>query len=362
MTAALEFAAFDGIAALPRSAADLLTACAAPGPYDRPAWFRLLADTVDFGAGSRAVFHVLYRGPQVLAVLPLLHQRGGRDLRSLANYYAALAMPALHPSLAAADVAAWLDHLRTARPAPARLLLAPLAPEHPAFACLREGLARSGWHVARQVCFANWVLQVTASWPEYWAARDGALRHTAERKRRRFDAAGGRIDIVCAAGAALEPAIQSYEAVYADSWKTAEPHPRFMPSLIRGAAEAGTLRLGVAVLDGVAIAAQVWLVHDRTAHVYKLAYRESHAPWAAGTLLSAALMRHVIEVDGVAEVDYGMGDEPYKRQWMSHRRERLGFEGFNARTWAGLAGLMRRHVSAVWHPGARPEWVPHVNA
>ena len=34
------------------------------------------------------------------------------------------------------------------------------------------------------------------------------------------------------------------------------------------------------------------------------------------------LMRHVIDVDQVREVDFGSGDDAYKKDWMSDRRER----------------------------------------
>jgi hypothetical protein len=39
-------------------------------------------------------------------------------------------------------------------------------------------------------------------------------------------------------------------------------------------------------------------------------------------VLSAALFRHVIDVDGVAHVDFGTGDDPYKRDWMEQVRPR----------------------------------------
>ena len=59
------------------------------------------------------------------------------------------------------------------------------------------------------------------------------------------------------------------------------------------------------------------------------------------------MMEHVLEVDRVHEVDYGIGDEPYKRDWMSHRRERVGLIAFNPRTARGLSGAIR-HFGGRW--------------
>jgi len=40
-------------------------------------------------------------------------------------------------------------------------------------------------------------------------------------------------------------------------------------------------------------------------------------------VLSAALFRHVIDEDRVELVDFGTGDDPYKRDWMEEIRTRF---------------------------------------
>ena len=47
-------------------------------------------------------------------------------------------------------------------------------------------------------------------------------------------------------------------------------------------------------------------------------------------------MRHSIDVDHAEEVDYLTGDDAYKQDWMSHRRERRGIVAFNPLTVRGL--------------------------
>ena len=114
-----------------------------------------------------------------------------------------------------------------------------------------------------------------------------------------------------------------------------------MPGLLRTTAGKGMLRFGLARLDGQPVAVQAWIVGHGRAEIYKLAYDEQYKSFAPGTLLTAMMMEHVIEVDGVSEVDYLIGDDPYKETWMSERRERWGIVAYNLRTPMGLAGVVR---------------------
>ncbi len=101
------------------------------------------------------------------------------------------------------------------------------------------------------------------------------------------------------------------------------------------------LRLGVASIGDVPVAAQIWMVCHGKASIYKLAYDKDYSGLSPGTVLTAHLMRYVIEADGVREVDYLIGDDPYKKAWMNGRRERWGIVAYNPRVIAGVAGLVR---------------------
>jgi len=96
-------------------------------------------------------------------------------------------------------------------------------------------------------------------------------------------------------------------------------------------------------IDGEPAAAQIWIVQNGVALIYKLAYDERFTDLSVGTVLTATLMRHVIDVDKVQEVDYLTGDDAYKRDWMSGRRERGGILAMNPRTVRGAAAIAR-HV------------------
>ena len=139
----------------------------------------------------------------------------------------------------------------------------------------------------------------------------------------------------------LEPAIAAFQEVYSASWKKPEPYPEFVPSLIRLLAAKGMLRLGIARLQGRPIAAQLWIAGQGKASIYKVAYHHAYASLSPGTVLTSYLLRHVIEQDRVREVDFLIGDDDYKKIWMSHRRERWGIVAFNPRTVIGCALLLK---------------------
>ena len=53
------------------------------------------------------------------------------------------------------------------------------------------------------------------------------------------------------------------------------------------------------------------------------------------------MMKHLIDVEKVGQIDFGSGDDAYKSDWMSSRRERWGIVAFNPRTLPGLLGAAR---------------------
>jgi len=191
--------------------------------------------------------------------------------------------------------------------------------------------------------FGNWH-EATAGrdFRVYLAGRPGALRETVRRRLRDAER-NARLGFAVLAGPdEVEAGIAEYEAVYARSWKEPEPFPRFNAELMRAAAQAGSLRLGLLRHDDAAIAVQLWIVRDRVAAVLKLAHDEAFKPLSPGTALTAWMIRRLIETEQVAEIDFGRGDDPYKQLWTSARRRRIGVVLANPLRPAGLA-LLARH-------------------
>lgn len=220
----------------------------------------------------------------------------------------------------------------------------PLDTESALFRHLPAALRQAGMVVQPYFCFGNWYLDINdRSYQAYFDGLPSRLKNTIQRKSRQLESNGRlRIEII-SDETDVARGITSYEKVYQSSWKAPEPHPAFMPGLMRLCAKQGWLRLGIAYIDNQPAAAQLWVVHKGVASIYKLAYDERFSALSVGSILTARLMQHVIDVDRVHEVDYLTGDDLYKRDWMSHRRERWGVIAFNLRTLKGVLAAIR-HV------------------
>ncbi|MES2290601.1 MAG: GNAT family N-acetyltransferase [Pseudomonadota bacterium] len=204
---------------------------------------------------------------------------------------------------------------------------------------LRRGFGGAGWitHVEPQT--ANWSIDVEGkSFEEFWAERPGQLRSTAKRK-------GAKIPLEITIHDRFdEAAWEDYADIYADSWKPDEGSLAFVRAMAEDEGAAGTLRMGIAKLEGRAIAAQLWTVDHGIAIIHKLAHREDVAELSPGTILSKAMFEHVIDRDQASLIDFGTGDDRYKADWMDTRVMRMRVELYNPRTLRGLFGGLKAGV------------------
>jgi hypothetical protein len=313
----------------PRLAA-LLSSPAQAAPFDRLEWWRGLA--AHCGIEPRLA---VARQGESIAVLPL-HARGG-ELCALANWYTFRFRPLLSPG---ADASALLDGLARDLAARAdRVTLAGLPDEDGGATLVEQAFRRAGWLVRREVCDTNHFLEVKGrSFEDYLKGRPGPLRTTLKRKTAKLE-----IEVLTHFDGA---AWAGYEAVYGQSWKPAEGSPGFLRAFARAEGAAGRLRLGIARHGGRAVAAQLWTVEGGTAFIHKLAYLDEAKALSPGSVLTAALLRGAIDRDRVAVVDFGTGDDAYKRDWMEQARPRYRldmFRPFAPRNWLIFAkGGLRR--------------------
>jgi len=327
------------ISELAADAVDLLQKANPTNTESSPVWFANLQSTV-FPRDSGVRYYVARCAGQAMAVLPVRHLRRGlvHRIDALGNFYTSLFGPALAPNAGPLALGALLARAQRECGKAHVMRFEPMDPESAGYADLLAALRSIDWIPFRFYCFGNWHLVVDHNWCEYRSQREGILRSTLKRKARRFAAQGGRLEIITDFGA-VEPAIRAYSEVYARSWKRPEPHPDFVPGLIRALAGEGKLRLGIAYLGERPIAAQIWIVSHGKASIFKLAYDAAHADSGTGTLLTAHLMQQVMDVDCVREVDYLIGDDAHKRSWMDQRRERWGIVAYNPRSFVGASLL-----------------------
>jgi hypothetical protein len=305
-------------------------------------WYANLINTVFRNDGGTVLFYVLRRRGHPVAALPVLVRKTwlGNHVEALGNFYTSIYAPLMEKGLKARELAPLIRVIRNAHAPLASLKFAPMAPESPGFQVLLEALQAAGQPAFRFYCFGNWYLPVEGNWAAYLKGRSGTLRSTIKRMTRKFGEDGGTTELLFGE-ADVERGLAAYNVSYAASWKKPEPFQDFVPGLVRTCAQRGWLRLGLAWLNGHPVAAQLWIVANGKANIYKVAYDEKYKAYAPGTLLNAMLMEHVIEKDRVAEVDFLIGDDPYKKTWMSHRRERWGIVAYNPKSLGGLVALGR---------------------
>jgi len=325
-------------------------AAAPASPFDRAAWFDLLTD---YGfAGEGRVDAQGSAGP-VTAWLPLRRDRPGQ-LSGLTNWYSFALRPlyraaipgesrgperesahigdrSLDPGFRRGAVGgigkgerdgALVDLFSKLRKRAARLSLYPVPDADQAD--LAAALRAAGWWVkATPAGDRHWLDLTGLTHDDWWESRPGALKNTVKRKAKK-----GVVDIQLLT--AFDPGSwAAYESIYAASWKPEEGHPALLRAFAEAESARGTLRMGIARIAGIPVAAQYWTVEDGTAFIHKLAHVEDSLKASPGTLLSAALFRHVIDVDHVERIDFGTGNDGYKKDWMNRHEPLWRLEAFN---------------------------------
>ena len=330
-----------------------------PDVFSDPRWFEVFSNHVPKPEDQVRCYTVTpsldHEGP--VLTLPMWDRGKStfllpRTLRSLSNHYSSLYSPVLETGISeqAVDLAmaALVDFLAGEKPEWDVVRIEPLANDGFAYNSFKKYFRANRWLLQEYFCFVNWHLPIDEQgYDGYVARRPARLRNTINRRTRRFlEISGARIDVVNSGKEAVAGLI-AFEKVYAASWKTPESHPAFITGLVHEANRQGWLRLGTAWLGDEPVAAQLWLVVNSVAYIFKLAHDPKFDKLSPGTVLTARMFQHVLDVDGVTEVDYLTGNESYKADWMTHRRERWGLLAFNPRTFNGVVQA-GRHILGRW--------------
>lgn len=301
-----------------------LQGVAAGGPFDRAEWFVLLAQS-----GIKPLVAQAQSGERTVQ-LPLTRANG--RIESLRNWYS------FHWRPLGADQRLLEEAARALRSLSHRVMLWPVPDEDGSATRLETAFRAAGWHVEREACDNNHVLPVSGrSFAEYWESRPGPMRTTLKRKAKKVEVVLHRH---------FDPAAWSlYEEIYQESWKPEEGDPALLRRFAEQEGAAGRIRLGIALAGDRAVAAQFWTVENGTAYIHKLAHREDAKPLSAGTTLSAALFEHVIDRDKVTLVDFGTGNDAYKRDWMELDRPRYRIDCLDPRQVRAWPALAKRAVA-----------------
>ncbi len=202
------------------------------------------------------------------------------------------------------------------------VLLEPVAKDDKKLVALQHALEAAGFRCDHAFRHYNWIHRVQGeSFADYMAARPTQVRSTIDRKQRKLEREHG-FEIRLYTGDEVQPAMADYYAIYCASWKANEQNEDFLNDIVESFSKAGWTRLAVLYSQGKPAAAQLWFVHHGKAYVFRLAYDEAWRRYSPGSILTRYMMQRVIDVDKVEEIDYLTGNDFYKQDWMSERRER----------------------------------------
>jgi hypothetical protein len=327
--------------------ADTLALFDQDSPFSTLGWYRAVAAHA-LPPGASPAFLVAREAGRILAVFPM--QRGpGKTLGSLTPPYTSLWQPLL--SEAAAHEPEIPHRLGQCLAAMCRshgtVRLEALDATSPILPPLIAGLRAGGILPLRYNHFGNWHQPLEDTWASYLAARPPELRETIRRRTKRLLSDPGAGISLLDSPENLDRAIADYQAIYAASWKQAEPFEDFVAGYMREAAGEGTLRLFLLHLNEAPIAAQVWIVRGGTAHLLKLAHTETQRSLSPGTVLTAHAIRHMMQHDSIAQLDFGRGDDAYKSLWTTCRRQRIGLLLANPGTIRGAAAIARHAAGRI---------------
>ncbi len=311
-------------------------------------WFELLEQSIF--SGAVLIFTIESVDGLPLLVLPCYENcEKGKHLLGLSNYYSSLYAPLV--SSECTEPAELFSALfkEINRFNYQSITFESLDRQSAEYSLLLNSLKCSGHFTDPYFFFGNWYESIHSPvFADYYQQRPSKLRNTIRRKAKKL----GNYEIkIISDYSDVKKLLPQYQAIYASSWKMAESYPLFVENMVLALAKKNQLRLGLAYIDNEPAAAQIWFVTDgvsgKVASIYKLAYDPRFKTTSIGSILTSALFEHVIEKDQVIEIDYLTGDDAYKQDWMSHRRERWNIVAYNKQTLPGfLYGL--KAVLAPW--------------
>lgn len=314
-------------------------------------WFSTLYETVLNEALKLRIYVVCDDTGDVLAILYCGIEREGGRLVSLTNYYSQVYAPVafVDQSQLTAVTRCLVEYIAAERPRWKDIEFRYFREDRPEFQLLIDGFARCGYFVHPFSQYNNWYYEVKdQTFAEYFDSRPSRLKNTYKRKNKKL-AKDHQVEIRVFDRDAteIEQGIADYTSVYNSSWKEPEPFRDFTPGLIRVCARLGILRLGILYVDTRPVATQLWITTNSKSIIYKLCYDEAYKKQSVGTILSHELFRIAIDEDGVREIDYGVGDEAYKRDWMEGVRQISGLEAISEKALTGWPRIMIIKIKSI---------------
>ena len=306
---------------LPECANILFARCEQDSLFFSRVWLESLTSHA-LNAHQSILLACVVKDENFLAILPLMQHPQG-NLSSLSNHYTTLYSLLISDNGQQDAILACLANGLSQMPVQL-IQFEPIDANDDIMIRLCELMGSCGFQSYPYFRFYNWIHPANGqSFDEYMDERPAILRNTIRRKQRKLKREHDYA-IQLFKYADIEQALLDYCAIYKASWKANEFYAAFTPSLVKSLSQLGWLRLGILYIKEQPVAAQIWFVLHGKANIYRLVYDMKWKKYSPGSILTQYLIRYVIDIDKVSEIDFLTGNEHYKQDWMTVRRERLG--------------------------------------
>jgi len=296
------------------------------------------------------IVHCLFNEEQSLLIAwPLVHQQDNKRIKSLSSFYSAIAEP-IYFSTQSTVIAE--QNLR--------LLLSFIENKFP-WQVMQLGSFDDNSVTAKVIVdyfpahkvFSqtdNVYQQGLGNYEQYFQQRPSQLRNTIKRRSKKLGKLHQYEIKIISSLADFPVAFTAYKDIYQQSWKGEEYSFAFIEQVCLAGLQENKLRLGLLYIDDMPVAAQIWFVQDclsiagqdeKNASIFKLAYHPNYQQFSVGSILSMALSEYVISQDKVTSIEFGMGSEPYKKDWLADKRSRRSFQVFNHYNFYGKLAAAR---------------------
>ncbi len=295
------------------------------------------------------IVHCLYKSEgndelELIIAWPLIHDNASKKISSLTSFYSAIAEPIFVNQPSHIDIKHLLSCIESNFPWRS-MLLGPFESK------LIEQSLNDYFPFQRVFSETDNVFQADITdYQEYYLQRPSQLRNTVKRRAKKLAKAHTYRTEIITTIEQFSAAFTAYKTIYQQSWKGDEFSYEFIEQVCVAALAENKLRLGLLWVDEEPAAAQLWFLQYSnnddyqptvTASIFKLAYSPKYQQFSVGSLLSLALSEHVISLDKVNNIEFGMGSESYKTDWLVSKRIRKSFQIFNHQTLYGKLAIVR---------------------
>lgn len=302
--------------------------------FGKPGWFDLLQKHIVKNDEQMIYYCVVNDNETIDAIFPLIKSSKGTNsqylLKSLANFYTMEYEPYFIKKTRNSNKAikAFVKYLATEEPDWYLLEFFPIEAEKLNNIYLRKELSKY-FKISCSLCHKNWIYRTNGeSFKEYVAFSPSRIKNI-RRKERQLVKNHDVKFMIWTDGTDIEKSIQDYFTIYNSSWKDEEQYPDFIPDLIQLCVSEKVLRLGFLYVDDVPTAVQFNIFHTNVTLIYKLGYNEEYKHLSVGAILSFKMMEYAFDKDKSAEIDYGCGDDEYKKEWMNNCKEKITLSAYN---------------------------------